>query len=373
MIKNIFFGVTVFLSFLATAQTDFEQVKQTVDDYIQGTSYTYPDRLKKAFHPESNLYLSQKDNDFWVVPSKEYIAWFAKKEPGTFTKRLGKILQIEVLGDIATAKAEILITPRKLRFVDAFLLKKVGGKWQIIAKTASNGPTEKNGTAVLFFVSNAHTYGDTELGTGNSFAEIAYAYEEFEKAGINVSFVSPDGGAVSLVYINTSDPLQKKYVYDPDLMWALQHTQKPEEVNPKDYSAVYYVGGGSAMFQVPESKAIQQLALRIYEENEGIVAAVCHGTAGIVNLKTKNGDYLFAGKNVSGYPEAYENQSRPHFKTFPFLIQKTIEERGGHFKVSPKGKAHVEVDGRLVTGQNYQSSAGVAQAIIAQLKPLTQQ
>ena len=36
--------------------------------------------------------------------------------------------------------------------------------------------------------------------------------------------------------------------------------------------------------------------------------------------------------------------------------------------VSPSGQEHVEVDGRVVTGQNYQSSAGVAKAMIAILE-----
>ena len=70
----------------------------------------------------------------------------------------------------------------------------------------------------------------------------------------------------------------------------------------------------------------------------------------------------------SGYPEAYESKKATHIKEFPFLIQKTIEQRDGIFRVSEQGKAHVEIDGRLVTGQNYHSSALVAEKIIAILE-----
>jgi putative intracellular protease/amidase len=73
---------------------------------------------------------------------------------------------------------------------------------------------------------------------------------------------------------------------------------------------------------------------------------------------------LVQGKRISGYPESYEKQDAEYFKQFPFLIQKTIEERGGTFKFSAQDIPHVETDGRIITGQNYQSSSGVAQKII---------
>ena len=63
--------------------------------------------------------------------------------------------------------------------------------------------------------------------------------------------------------------------------------------------------------------------MEIYEEHQGIISSVCHGTAGIVNLKLKNGNYLVKGKRVNGYPDDYENVNAPRFKEFPFLIKKT--------------------------------------------------
>ena len=81
-------------------------------------------------------------------------------------------------------------------------------------------------------------------------------------------------------------------------------------------------------------------------------------------MKTKDGKYLVDGKRVSGYPDDYERKDAAYFKTFPFLIKKTIEERGGDFKFSERGQFTLEVDGRLVTGQNFQSSKPVSLKII---------
>ncbi|WP_350291904.1 type 1 glutamine amidotransferase domain-containing protein [uncultured Croceitalea sp.] len=222
----------------------------------------------------------------------------------------------------------------------------------------------KEKQAVLFVVSNAHYYANTDIPTGNSFSEIVNAYDVFKKANYAIDFVSPKGGAVPLTYINTSDQMSKKYLYDTHFMNALKNTKSPSEIDASNYKAVQYIGGGAAMFGVPENKEIQTIAMDIYEKYKGVLSSVCHGTAGIVNLKTKDGKYVVDGKSVSGYPDDYENKAAPYFKTFPFLIKKTIEERGGNFKFSERGKFTLAVDGRLVTGQNFQSSKPVSLKII---------
>jgi len=176
--------------------------------------------------------------------------------------------------------------------------------------------------------------------------------------------VSPEGGAIPLAYINTSQPLFKQYLYDNDFMSAIGNTMNPSQIKPENYRAVHYIGGGSAMFGVADNKKIQDIAMSIYEDYNGLISSVCHGTAGIVNLKTKDGQYLVAGKTISGYPEAYENTNKAYFKHFPFLIQKTIESRSGVFEYGPRNTAFIKVDGRVVTGQNYLSSAPIAEKMI---------
>ncbi|MTI31112.1 nuclear transport factor 2 family protein [Xanthovirga aplysinae] len=368
MKKYFWFAVLVACVQCAYAQTEQKEVKATLLNYIEGTSYNHPNLIKKAFFEKANLYLTNKEKKLWIVPAEEYAGFFEKGEKGKFNGRIGNILSVDIEEDVALAKVEILIPAKDTRFVDVFLLKKVEGNWKIMSKSATKHESNKSGDRILFIVSNAHFYGNSDIGTGNSFPEIVSAYNTFEKAGYTVDFVSPKGGAVPLTYINLSNPLQKEYFYNNDFIAALKATKTPKEINPSHYKAVHYIGGGSAMFGVPEDKEIQAIAMSVYEDNQGIISSVCHGTAGIVNLKTKEGKYLVAGKRVNGYPDAYENKKASSFKHHPFLIQKTIEERGGTFKYSDRRKAHVEVDGKLVTGQNYQSSAPVAQKIIELLE-----
>ena len=65
----------------------------------------------------------------------------------------------------------------------------------------------------------------------------------------------------------------------------------PLEINASKYKAVQYIGGGGAMFGVPENKEIQSIVMEVYEKHNGIISSVCHGSAGIVNLKTEDGKY----------------------------------------------------------------------------------
>jgi len=354
----------IFTSVSAYGQTNEQEVRQTLTNYIQGTSYNRATQIEKAFHPETNLLLEKKDNPLWRVPVKQYISWFESGEVGKFTGRIGEIISIDISGNVATAKAEIIFPAKKLRYTDYFLLKKLDNNWQIISKTASSEPAINHGNRILFIVSNAHFHGELNKAAGASFSEIVNAYHTFKQAGYTVDFVSPEGGAIPLAYINTSNKLDKKYLYNADFMYALEHTRSPQQVTAKHYKAVHYIGGSSAMYGVADNKAIQAISMEIYEKHNGIISSVCHGTAGIAHLKTNDGKYLVAGKRISGYPDAYENQSAAYFQQFPFKIQQTIEHRAGIFKYGARNTAHVEVDGRIITGQNYLSSALVAEKII---------
>ncbi len=222
-----------------------------------------------------------------------------------------------------------------------------------------------NENRILFIVSNAHYYGNSKLSTSNHFAEIVLAYDEFVKVGYSVDFVSPEGGAIPIGYLNTSSEIQKKYLYSPEFMHLLKHTKSPKEINTSNYKAVYYGGGGAAMFGVPENIAIQNISMTIYEEQKGIISAICHGSAGLTNLKTKDGNFLVNGKKVNGFPDKFERMDAEYYATFPFSIEKKLIERGADFTFSEKGwDDYSQVDGRLVTGQDPTAAKSVAEKVI---------
>ena len=97
-------------------------------------------RRSIAFPTPSTLRLpssSPVEDGFARYTPKQYADFFANREPGKANGRVGKILSIEVIEDIAWAKASIAIPSRDSLYVDLFLLKKIGDAWQIVSKTAT--------------------------------------------------------------------------------------------------------------------------------------------------------------------------------------------------------------------------------------------
>lgn len=219
---------------------------------------------------------------------------------------------------------------------------------------------------ILFVVSNATHYGSSEIKATNHFGEIVYAYDVFKQAGYQIDFVSPKGGAIAIGYLS-SDSLLQAYLFDQAFMGLLERTKVPNQILPNDYKAVYYPGGGAAMFGTHDNSELLKISSEIYEHN-GIVSAVCHGTAGIANIKLNDGQYLVWDKQVNGFPDLFENKEAEYFKQFPFSIQEQIVRNGGMFSYSKEGwDGFLEVDGRLITGQDPSSAAAVANAVITEL------
>ncbi|WP_299223727.1 type 1 glutamine amidotransferase domain-containing protein [uncultured Aquimarina sp.] len=230
---------------------------------------------------------------------------------------------------------------------------------------ATNTQKLSNKKRILFVTSNAHFYGDSDIESTNHFPEIIFAYEEFIKEEFLVDFVSPKGGEIAVGYIYSSDAITKKYLYDADFMNKLQHTKSPIQIDYKKYAAVYYTGGGSAMFTVPESKEIQEISMNIYEKNKGIISSICHGTAGITNLKKEDGTFLISNKKITGFPDAFEDKKANYYQEFPFSIQEKVVENGGDFKFSKNGWDNYYLqDGRIITGQDPTSATIVAKKVI---------
>ena len=109
--------------------------------------------------------------------------------------------------------------------------------------------------------------------------------------------------------------------------------------------------------------------MTIYEKQNGVISAVCHGTAGIANLKMADGSFLVSSKKVNGFPDLFEDKSAAYFRQFPFSIEEQVKANGGIFSYSEEGwDGYLEVDDRLITGQDPTSSAAVAKAVVQALK-----
>lgn len=215
---------------------------------------------------------------------------------------------------------------------------------------------------ILFVVTSHDTKGNTGEKTGYYLGEVSHPWEVLTNAGYEIDFVSPKGGNPPVDGFDLTDEVNKKFWKNERYHQKITHTLKPSEVNPKNYKAIFYAGGHGAMWDLPNNQEIATLATQIYE-NDGIIAAVCHGPAGLTNIKLSNDTYLITGKKVN----AFSNEEEEIVKltnVVPFLLEDKLIERGAIFEKSAPWQKHITIDGRLITGQNPQSAKGVGEAIL---------
>lgn len=135
--KNyILLFAAIFAFQFASAQSEHENVQEALNKYMEGSSYNKLELLESAYTENATLFLSGRDG-FKLYSPKEYVAFFKNAKQGEFNGRYATISAIEVIKDIATAKIEIDIPERKMRYIDLFLLKKFENGWKIISKTAT--------------------------------------------------------------------------------------------------------------------------------------------------------------------------------------------------------------------------------------------
>lgn len=221
---------------------------------------------------------------------------------------------------------------------------------------------ERLNNRVLFILTSVDKLGGSGHKTGAYLSEITHAYDEFIRAGFEVDMISPLGGPVPLDGVQMDDPLNATWMNDADFTTRLETTQTPWQVAPHDYSAVYFVGGHGAMYDLPDHMQLHKLVADIYENN-GVVGAVCHGAAGLVGLRLHDGRFLVKDHEVSCFTNE-EEEIVGMENVVPFLLEDRLKEQGATFSSAPKFTGHVVKSGRLVTGQNPASAAGVAKAMI---------
>ncbi len=134
----------LFLSLSSFGQSDEDLIRHSIQNYFNGTAYNQLDQIQSAFHPEAELYLENREGELWKLKAAEYIAFFEKNEPGTFNGRYSKIMSIDITGNLALVKAEILMPKSNRRYVDVFIMKEVSEDlWQIISKAANSSLIEE--------------------------------------------------------------------------------------------------------------------------------------------------------------------------------------------------------------------------------------
>ena len=217
---------------------------------------------------------------------------------------------------------------------------------------------------ILCVVTSNNVKGATGIHTGFWLSELTHPMAKFEDAGFETVIASIKGGKppIDPASLNFDDPINKKFFDDENFQRKLENSLKLADVDAKEYAAIFFAGGHGVMWDFADSQAVQTVKRDIYE-NGGVVSAVCHGPAALVNVKLGNGEYLVNGKNVTGFTNSEEDAAQGT-SIVPFMLETALKNHGAIHHAAADWSNNVVVDGRLVTGQNPASAAGVGDAVV---------
>jgi putative intracellular protease/amidase len=216
----------------------------------------------------------------------------------------------------------------------------------------------------ILCVVTSHAEIDSEHTTGLWLEEFAGAFRIFRDAGCEVLTVSPHGGQVPI------DPRSREAggAGDEEAAQALRTTQMLHQAGDVlKYDAIYIPGGHGAMFDLAQSVPLKAL-LSEFDAQGKIVASICHGPAAFVDaIRAGEPRTLVAGRRITCFTNAEEGETGLADR-MPFLLASKLREQGANVVEGDSWSDHVEVDGKWVTGQNPQSTASTARAILAALQ-----
>ncbi|WP_373777536.1 type 1 glutamine amidotransferase domain-containing protein [Glaesserella sp.] len=219
---------------------------------------------------------------------------------------------------------------------------------------------------ILCVVTSATEKGNTGIPTGFWLSELTHPLKVIEDAGFKTVIASINGGQAPIDKdsLDFNDPVNA-YFWETNLQERLANTLSVADVKGEDYSAVFFAGGHGTMWDFRDSEDAQRIIREVYENN-GIVSAVCHGPAALVDAKLSNGEYLVKGKNVAAFTNKEEDEVQGT-AIVPFLLETALIEHGAIHHEAPNWSENVIVDGRLITGQNPASAHGVGVEVVKAL------
>lgn len=271
-----------------------------------------------------------------------------------------------------------------LMTVSAFGLKAQNGnhKTNNHMVTETNSYVHFHGAApkgkILMVASSPTTSKQTGWPIGFWAAELTHPLRVFQEAGYEVELASTSGGKIEMDgYSNPTDQsgysahdvISLGYMQQKSFQDMLANTKKLTELNAKDYEAIFLVGGQGPMYTFKGNSDLEKLFVSFYETGKPS-AAVCHAVALLLEAKKTNGELLVKGKTWTGFADAEEDfaDKAVGMKIQPYRIEEEAKKiKGTTFKVAAPFSSYAIQDGNLMTGQQQNSGAAVAEMVVKAL------
>lgn len=225
---------------------------------------------------------------------------------------------------------------------------------------------------ILMVLTSHDQLGNTGIKTGFWLEELIAPYYVMLDAGVEITLASPKGGQPPLDpksdQPGNQTELTKRFRADATAQAKLANTKVLADMSVDNFDAIFYPGGHGPMWDMPDN-IISITLIEAFVKADKPVCAVCHAPVALVNVRGEDGVYLVKGKHVTGFTN--EEEAVMHLTTVvPFLLEDRLKKLGGIFSKVANWVPYVQVDGKLVTGQNPASSGPAAQELLKLLRKI---
>jgi putative intracellular protease/amidase len=203
--------------------------------------------------------------------------------------------------------------------------------------------------------------------------------------GYSIELFSPKGGKCEPDAMSdprdpsgysASDLISMGFIATPALADLILNTCPVAEIDVTKFDAIVVAGGQAPMFSFDQATTLHQKFVQFYEAGK-IACALCHGVAILRYAKLSNGEYLTAGKTVTGFANVeedfadnavWEMNLLPRDRhLMPWRIEDELKHIGANYIQAGAWRGFAVRDGNLITGQQNFSGAETAKAVIEAL------
>lgn len=216
---------------------------------------------------------------------------------------------------------------------------------------------------IAIVVTSAAKMGDHE--TGLWLEEAAAPYKYFVENGAGADIISISGGDVPLDKASLGgdfNTAECKWFMETN-EGKLKGTASIKDTDFSQYDAVYLAGGHGTCADYINNADLTAVIDSAYAKGK-VVSACCHGVLGFVDAKKPDGSALVKDLKVCGFTNS-EEAAVGLTEKVPFLLETELKKKGANFEGGADWGSHVQVDGKVVTGQNPASSTECAKQILA--------
>jgi putative intracellular protease/amidase len=238
---------------------------------------------------------------------------------------------------------------------------------------------------VAIVISNPATSWTTGWPVGFWWSELSHPYFLFTEQGYDIEVFSPDGGPCQADAMSdprdpsgysATDLVSMGFIATPALASLVQNTKSVDDLQVDAFDAIIVAGGQAPMFTFDRAVNLQRKFVEFYEAGR-VSCALCHGVALLRYTKLSNGNYLAAGKTVTGFANVEEdfadnavwsmNLLSPDKHVMPWRIEDELKKIGANYVQAGLWRGFAIRDGNLVTGQQNFSGLETARKVIEAL------